>query len=161
VVAAATLQARAGCADGSCGAPAAGESCAAPAPAYQTVRVTEWVPQQYTATRTVYRSETRQETYTAYRTEYAQEQRTRTYTVNHMVRECRTEYKPVCVNVPVCEERVCYETRKVWRPVTKMVRKCVDQGHWECQEVECHSFGDRLGGLFHHNKCCDPCDPCC
>lgn len=162
LVAAAAVQARAGgCADGSCGAaaPIVDGGCAAPAPAYRTIRVTELQPQQYTATRTVYRAETTQETYTAYRTEYTQEQRTRTYTVNRMVPECQTRFRTVCVNVPVCEERVCYEKRTCWKPVTHMVRKCVDQGHWECQLVEHKSLFERLG--LHRRKCCDPCDPCC
>src|SRR5262249_12938329 len=62
ITVAAALQARAGCADGSCGAAPAADCCA-PAPAYRTVTVTEWVPQQYTATRTVYRTEYTNETY--------------------------------------------------------------------------------------------------
>jgi len=37
------------------------------APAYRTITVNEWVPEQYQATRTVYKTETHQEAYTAYR----------------------------------------------------------------------------------------------
>jgi hypothetical protein len=106
----------------------------------------------------VYRTETSQETYTATGLS-TRRNSDRTYTVNRMVPECQTCYRTVCVNVPVCEERVCYQTRTCYKPVTKMVRKCVDQGHWECQLVEQKSFCERLG--FHKKKCCDPCDPCC
>ena len=59
-------------------APAAPAPVAAPAPMapggdgccgpqFRTVCVTEWVPETYTGTRTVYKAEQRQETYTAYR----------------------------------------------------------------------------------------------
>src|SRR4051812_11451927 len=49
----------------------------APPVEYRTVCVNEWVPEQYTCTRTVYKTEPRTETYTAYRCETTPEQRTR------------------------------------------------------------------------------------
>src|SRR5688572_18884299 len=47
------------------------------APAYQTVCVTEWVPEYYKTTRTTYKSTCVQERYTAYRHECVPEVRTR------------------------------------------------------------------------------------
>src|SRR5436190_23770514 len=86
-------------------APAAPPPAAAPAgdpcgPQFRTVCVTEWVPETYQCTRTVYKTETRQETYTAFKCECVPETRTRTCTVNRMVPEVKQVTKNVCVTVP-------------------------------------------------------------
>jgi hypothetical protein len=142
-----------------CGSGCASE-CAAPAPAFRTVCVTEWRPEQYQSTRTAYRTEYTQETYTAYRCEYSCETRTRTVTVNRMVPEVQQVTRTVCVNVPTVEERTVMKTHVSYRPVTTMVSKCEDHGHWECREVECGpSLHDRLKKCLHHkNDCCEECE---
>src|SRR5262249_11280913 len=81
LVAAAALPARA---DDCCNSAPCGAPCA---PQYRTVCVKEWVPEQYQATRTVYKHECRTETYTAYRCESVPETRTRTVTCYKMVPE--------------------------------------------------------------------------
>jgi hypothetical protein len=52
-----------------------------------------------------------------------------------MVPETQVVVKKVAVCVPVCEERTVMQAHVTCKPVTKMVKKCVDQGHWECREV--------------------------
>lgn len=137
----------------------AGDCCAA-APCTRTVCCTEYVPEQYPCTRTVYRTECRQENYTAYRCECVPEQRTCTRTVCKMVQEATTVMKTVCECVPVCEERTVMQQCVSYQPCTKMCRKCVDKGHWECREVECGpSLADRLKKCFKKKDCC--CEPCC
>lgn len=136
---------------------------AACAPKCRTVCVNEWVPETYTTTRTVYKTECRQEAYTAYRCESVPETRTRTCTTYERVCETKNVTKKVCVMVPCVENRtVC---KKVWEcvPETKCVRKCVDKGHWECKEVECGpTLRERLKKHFHKNDCCDSCsNDCC
>lgn len=111
---------------------------------HRTVCVKEWVPEQYETTRTTYKTEWKEEKYTAYRT------------------ECVPEKRTITVCVPAVEEREVVESHVVCRPVERVVRKCVDRGHWECREVECKPhLLQRLLGHFHRNDCCDPCDPCC
>jgi hypothetical protein len=157
--------ARAGC-DG-CGssAPAASASCGSPCT--RTITVTEWVPENYETTRTSYKTEQVQEKYTAYRTECVPETRTRTVCCNKMVTECKTGCRTVYKCVPTCETRTIYKKVCSYRQVTCNVRKCVDNGHYECQEVPCgHGL---FGGLFKGHKhcgsgcgdCCDPCASCC
>lgn len=144
--------------------------CAPAAPQYCTVTVNEWVPETYQTTRTVYRTEQRVETYTAYRTESVPEVRTRTFTVSRMVPETRTETRTVSVCVPTVEERTVMQSHVVCRPVTTMVSRCVDRGHWECREVPCDTgcgHKSRWGGLFRKKGCCEAsccassCDACC
>jgi hypothetical protein len=134
------------------------------APAYRTITVNEWVPEQYQATRTVYKQESHQETYTAYRCESVPETRTRTVTCYTRVPEMRNEVRRVCVKVPCWEERTVCEKHWVTVPETKTIRKCVDRGHYECQEVQCGpSLGERFRGMLSCKKdCCDPCaNSCC
>jgi len=135
------------------------------APTYRTVTVNEWVPENYQATRTVYKTEQRQETYTAYKCETVPETRTRTVTCYTRVPEMQTCIKKVCVKVPCWEDKVVCEKHWVTVPEVKTVRKCVDRGHYECREVPCGpSFGERLSGLlasFKKKDCCDPCATSC
>lgn len=145
-------------------APALADDCCAPAPcATRKVCCTEWVPEQYQCTRTVYRTESHQETYTAYRCESVPETRNYTCTVYKRVPEVQNVTRTVCVNVPHVETRTVMEAVVSYKPVTCTVRKCVDRGHYECREVPCESH--RLFGgfkkLFHHHDCCDSCEPCC
>jgi hypothetical protein len=142
----------------------------ASAPQTCTVMVREWVPEQYECTRTVYKTETRHEKYTAYKTECVPEERTRTVNVVKMVPVKKTITRDVCVTVPVQEERTVMQTHVTCKPVTKMVRKCVDKGHYECRQVPCDDGGGRrrlFGRLLGRKKkdcndCCDPCaDACC
>src|SRR5262249_51342816 len=114
--------------------------CCAPAPCAPATKkgcVKEWGPESYQTTRTVCKIEQRQETYTAYRTETVPETRTRTVTVNKLVQETVTKTRQVCVTVPVVEERTVMQTHVSYKPVTKMVSKWEDHGHYECKEVEC------------------------
>ena len=138
--------------------PARAGDCAAPAcaPCTTTVCCTEWVPQHYQCTRTVYKTEYRQEAYTAYRCECYPEVCTRQVTCYKMVPEVRTQICNYHVCVPCVEERTVMQPCVTYKPVTKIVRKCVDQGHWECRCVPCKpSLRDRL------RKCCGGCcDEC-
>ncbi len=139
------------CCDGAASSSAAG--CCGPTT--QTVTVNEWVPENYEATRTVYRNQCYTEKYTAYRTECVSETRTRQVTCNRYVTEYVDKPYTTWTCVPTVETRtVC---KKVWtcNPVTTCTRKCVDQGHYECREVPAHS----LFGCFKKHKT-DPCDPC-
>jgi hypothetical protein len=138
-------------------APAADPCCA---PQYRTVCVKEWVPETYQTTKTVYEKAERQEKYTAYRCETVPETRTRNVTVYHRVPEVKEVVRHVCVSVPVVEERTVMKTRWVCVPETRVVRKCVDKGHYECKEVPCGpSCMDRLKKLCHRgcDDCCEPC----
>jgi hypothetical protein len=144
---------------------------AAAAPAYKTVCVTEWVPETYTGTRTVYKKECVPEKYTAYRTECTAECKTRTCTFNRVVSEWVEEARTVCVCTPVQEERTVMKKVVTCVPVTTMVCKTVDNGHWECKEVACGpTLTERLHGLLgklkrHHDcgcesACGDSCGGC-
>jgi len=136
--------------------PARADDCGSPCPSPCMVRVKEWVPEQYQATRTCYRTECHEEKYTAYRCECVPETRTRTCTVYKSVPEVRTETCNVCVCVPVVETRTVMQQYVTCKPVTHMVRKCVDRGHWECREVCCKpSFWERLKRHCHKNDCCE------
>jgi len=138
----------------------------APAPAMKTICVTEWVPENYTATRTVYKKECVPEKFTCYHTECVPETRTRTCTVYHKetfeVEELRTVCRCECVQ----EERCVTKRVVTCVPVTTMTCKTVDNGHWECKEVECGpTLGERLHSLtsrlHRHDECgCDPCATC-
>jgi hypothetical protein len=140
--------------------PARADDCCAPAPCTRTVCCTEWVPQQYQCTRTTYKTECRPETYTAYRCECVPETRTCTRTVYKMVQEAQTVMRTVCECVPVCEERTVMKRCVSYQPCTKMCRKCVDKGHWECRVVECGpSLCDRIKKCFRKNDCC--CEQTC
>ena len=132
------------------------------APQYRTVCVNEWVPEKYETTRTVYRTEQKTETYTAYRCETVPETKTRTYQVCKMVPETREETRKVCVTVPTVEERTVMKACYHWVNETKVVRKCVDKGHYECQCVPCEpSCFDHMRGWFRHRGCGDDCcEPC-
>jgi hypothetical protein len=137
---------------GPCAAPAA--ECAAPA--YRTITVNEWVPETYETTRTVYRTQLVTQKYTAYRTECVPQTRTVSRTVTKLVpvveERTRTAYK--CVSA--VENRTVTKRVVVCTPVTTVVRKCVDKGHYECVQVcKGPSLCDRI------KKKCDPCyEPC-
>jgi hypothetical protein len=128
------------------------------APAFRTVCVTEWVPQQYVATRVCYHSECAQEKYTAFRAECVPETRTVTSTVYKQVPEVREEVRTVCVPVTTIETHTCMKPVITCKPVTTVCRKCVDMGHYECCEVPCReSCLTRLRRHLHHE--CEPCPP--
>jgi hypothetical protein len=146
--AAAALPARAG----DCCAPA----CAAPCT--RTVCCTEYVPEQYQCTRTTYKVVCKEEAYTAHRCECVPETRTCTRTVCKPVQETTTVMKTVCECVPTCEQRTVMQQCVSYVPCTKMCKKVVDKGHWECREVPCGpSLGDRLKKCFKKDDCCEPC----
>lgn len=166
VLAVAAVNARAGncnCGGGAVvhGSAAAGTVVAdGSAPQYTTVYVQEMVPETYTTTRTVNRMEQRTETYTAYRSEMVAETRTRTVMHYKMVPEVKTITKCVKVSVPVEECRTGYKTQWTCKPVTKVERKCVDHGHYECQLVPAKpTLMERLGKLCRKNDCCE-CEEC-
>jgi hypothetical protein len=131
---------------------------AAPAAEYRTICVNEWVPEQYTCTRTVYKTETRTETYTAYRCETVPEQRTRTVTTYRVTCETQMQPRTVVTCVPVQEERTVMKTFWTCKPVTCMVTRCVDRGHYECQEVPCGpTLKERFHKLCSRHSCeCEP-----
>jgi hypothetical protein len=134
------------------------DACAPAAPAYKTICVTEWVPENYTATRTVYKRECVPEKYTAYRTECVAETKTRTVTCYRRVTEEVEELRTVCVCQKVQEERTVMKQVVTCVPVTTMVCKTVDKGHYECREVPCGpSFSERARGFLakcrRHNDC--------
>jgi hypothetical protein len=98
--------------------------------------------------------EQREEKYTAYRCELVPEQRTRTVTVNRMVPEVQNVVRTVCVCVPCVEERTVMQPHYTCKPVTKVVRKCVDMGHYECREVPCRpTLRERLAKLCGKDCC--------
>lgn len=140
-----------GCCEPSCGP-------STTAPAYRTVTCTEWVRENYTTKRTVYRVECRTETYDTFRC------------------ECVPVCKEVVVNVvkrvpvmteecrKVCHKTWCYEDKVVTKTCYKTVqetcmkKQLVRLGHWECKEVT-PLFG---GGLFSGHGCCkDACSTGC
>jgi hypothetical protein len=115
-------------------------------PAFRTVTVTEYRPTTVEEVRTVYKRVCETEKYTAYRTECESQTRTRTV--------CCTKL------VPTVEERTITRRVAVCKPVTVMVTKTRDCGHYECREVPCGpSFHDRVRKHFHHNDCCA--NECC
>ena len=119
------------------------------------------MPEYYTTTRTVYRTEKVCENYTAYKCVTVPETRTRTCTVYEKVPVCETRTRTYCVSVPCVEQRTCMEKYWVCKPVTTCKRKCVDKGHYECREVQCGpSLKQRMHKLCKKNTCCDPCNPC-
>jgi len=128
------------------------------APATQSVCVTEWVAENFTQTRTVYKTQCVQENYTAYRTQCVAEQRTRVCTVNRMVPEMQTVTRTVCESVPCVETRTVMKQVVTCKPVTTVTRKCVDMGHYECQQVPCRQ-GCLAKLKSKHNSCC--CECCC
>jgi hypothetical protein len=157
--------------DGDCCSPCP-PPCAPAAPAMRTITVTEWVPETYKTTvtayktecitenYTAYRTETVPEKYTAYRTECVSETRTRQYTISRMVPVTSKVMVTVYKCVPTVEKRVVNRTVVSYQPVTTTVRKCVDQGHYECREVPVHTLHSRLRRCFHRgDDCCEPCVP--
>lgn len=139
-------------------APAAQDAAAsAPATTTRKIQVTEWVPEPYKTTRTSFRMEQRQENYTAYRCECVPEKRMVTCTTYKMVPEVRDVTRTYCVCVPCVEERTVMQAHWTCKPVTTMVRKCVDMGHYECREVPCKpTLRERLAKLCGKD-CCDEC----
>jgi hypothetical protein len=130
------------------------------APAYQTVSVTEWVPENYQTTRTAYRVQCVSETYTAYRTECVAEQRVRKVCVNRLVPVVREEVRTVYTCVPTVETRTVMKPVVTCKPVTTVVRKCVDMGHYECRLVPAREGClARLRKRCHRSDCCEPCPP--
>ena len=132
----------------------AADGCCSPCPTTtRKVTCVEYVPEQYTTTRTCYRTECRQEAYTSYRCEMAQEQRTCTKNVMKPVCETVNVEKTVCEVVPVTEQRTCMRT--VWKtvPVTVTKKVMVDRGHYECCQVRARrTIADRL--CKQNTDCC-------
>jgi hypothetical protein len=120
--------------------------------ATRKVMVTQWVPQNYETTRTVYKTEWKDEKYTAYKCELVPEERTRKVTTCKYVPETKDQVVTRYECVPVQEERTVtrYVTKRV--PVKETVERCVDKGgHYETREVPCRPH------LLH--RCCDDCPP--
>jgi hypothetical protein len=141
---------------GACRASCAPVACApAPAPVVKKkIMVTQYVPQPYETTRTVYKTEYKEEKYTAYKCETVPEEHTRKVTYCKSIPETKdqvvTRYECVPTEVERDVTRMVYSTKQV----TTMVNRCVDKGgHYECREVPCASH---RCGLFHRS-----CDDCC
>jgi hypothetical protein len=128
------------------------------APATQSVSVIEWVPENYTTTQTVYKTECVPETYTAYKTVCEPKTCTRVCTVNRMVQEVQNVVRTVCVPTTCVETRTVMKTVTTCKPVTTVTRKCVDMGHYECREVPCRQ-GCLTKMRNKHNCCCCECVP--
>lgn len=105
------------------------------APTTAIVRVKEWVPETYMATRTCYTTEYVDQEFTSYRCEKIPVTRVRTITKYRCekVMEQRTVQK--CHYEWVCEEKTTMKPHLVCKPVTKTVCKTVDCGHYECVET--------------------------
>jgi hypothetical protein len=74
-----------------------------------------------------------------------------------MVSEVQNVTRCYTVCVPCVEERTVMKPFTTCKPVTKTVRKCVEKGHWECQEVPCKpTLMERLRKLCGKD-CCDEC----
>ena len=125
-----------------------------------TIKVCECVPENYTCTRTVYKTQYRTEKFTAYKCVCVPEERNVTCTVYKNVPEVKTVTRTYCVCVPHCEQRTIQQPCYSYQQVTKMVTKCVDRGHYECREVPCH-WKACLHKLRHccNSCCCDCCPP--
>jgi hypothetical protein len=127
------------------------------------VLVTQYVPQPYETTRTVYKTEYKEEKYTAYRCETVPQERTRPVTTYKTVPVTKDQVVTRYERVPVEEERLVTRAVVKCQPVTQMVTRCVDAGgHYESREVACGS-GRRCGswrGLLCRRSCgCDTCAP--
>ncbi|GIW78219.1 MAG: hypothetical protein KatS3mg105_0026 [Gemmatales bacterium] len=126
-----------------------------------TISCVEWVPEKYKCKRTVYKTVYKKEKYTAYRCEFVPETRTCTHTTYKLVKEMRTVTRNVCCYVPVCEERTIMQPCVTCKPVTVMVKKWVDKGHYECRLVECRkTLIERLVKWCRDRKSCCP-EPDC
>lgn len=136
------------------------------APAFRTVTCTEWVRENVTTKRTVYKVECRTVCVDSWRTECVPVCKEQVVTVMKKVPVWTEECRKVCHKTWVCEDRVvnktCYKTVQE----TCMKKKLVRLGHWECKEVK-PLFG---GGLFSGHGCCssgcstgcsDACAPAC
>ncbi len=142
-------------ANADCGCAAPASDCGGCAPATRTITVTEWVPEHYQCTRTVYKQECCQEKYTGCRTECVAETRTCQVTVYKSVCETHNECRTISKCVPYCEDRTVMKQVVTCTPETTYTHKCVDKGHYECREVAC---GPTWGERFHklcsrHNSC--------
>ncbi len=142
-------------------APAAGSAVpavAAPcAPAMQSICVTEWVPQNFTTTQTVYKTVCVPQTFTAYKTVCVPQTCTRVCTVYKRVPTVQNVVRTVCVPTPCVETRTVMKTVVTCKPVTTVTRKCVDMGHYECRQVPARQ--GCLAKLRNRNNCCCQCVP--
>ncbi len=134
----------------------AGDALPAPAANLKTITVTEYFEEKFATQRTCYRVECRRVEVDGFRFETVCEPRDRVVTVVRRLPVLTTEIRKVCCNVVCCEDRVVMKRCHEYKHVTKLVKKCVSKGHWECKTV-CHR------GLFDGllRRCCDPCDTCC
>jgi len=119
----------------------------------RTITVYEQVPEYYETTRTTYKSVCVPEKYTAYRTECVPEVRTCCKTIMRKVPEWRDVCKTCYRYETVWENRTTYKKVTVCKTVTTVSRKCVDQGHYECQCVEVKPWFSKM----KKNDCCEPC----
>jgi hypothetical protein len=128
------------------------------APAYRTVTCTEWVRENYTTTRTVYKVQCRQEYYDAVRCERVPVCKDVCVNVTKRVPVWTEQCRKVCHKVTCYEDRVVNKTCYKYVQETCMKKQLVRLGHWECREV-CGLFGGGGGGLFsghgHGGGCCD------
>jgi len=133
------------------------------APAYRTVTCTEWVRENVTTKRTVYRVECRTETYDTCRTECVPVCKDVEVCVTKRIPTWTEECRKVCKKVTCYEEKMVKKTCHKYVQETCMKKQLVRLGHWECKEVT-PLFG---GGLFsgHGHGCCssgcgDACNSC-
>lgn len=120
------------------------------------VMVTEWLPEEYEATRTVYKTDYKDEKYTAHKTDWINEERTRKVTTYKNVPETKDVVVSRWECVPTEEERTITRCVKKTIQVTEKVKRTVDKGgHYECREVLCRQ---RHSCFLHRHDCgCDAC----
>jgi hypothetical protein len=130
--------------------------------------VTEWKPEQYEGTRTVYKTEWKEENYTYYTCERVAQKMTRTVNYTESVPETHDVVVSRWECVPTQEERTVTRYTTVQKPYTYNTTRCVDKGgQYETREVACHTGG--CGGCGHgrrfgrrHGGCggCGGCGDC-
>lgn len=123
----------------------------APAPVMQKIKVTEMRPTWVEETHTVMKPVQVQEEVTVMKKEMVPVTETKKVTAYRHETCTVQEPRTTTVKVPVWEDKVVMESRKVQKQVVEYKKKTVDNGHWVCEEKPVC-----FPGL--HKK--DPCDPC-
>lgn len=139
-----------------------GPSSGATAPAFRTVKCTEWVRETVPVKRTTYKVECRTETYDTFRCERVNV--VKEVVVKKQVPVWTEEVRKVCHKETVWEERVVNKTSYKYVQETCMKKQLVRLGHWECREVTPIFGGFGGGGLFGghgHGHCNKGCGDAC
>jgi len=136
--------------------PARAQDAAPCGPKTRTITITECVPETYQTKRIAYKVECRTEMVDGVKCVCVPEVRENVYTVIKKVPVTTMEVRKVCCNVTEYQDRVVTKSCTKYVQETKMCKKLVALGRWECREVCRAGILDKL-----LKGCCDPCDPCC